>query len=87
MTDEVKINDQELENVDGGATNWANFAKGKYVRSGNAILYTIAAGDALSGIAIRFGVTIQELQLWNDIKNPNLIYAGNTLTIYPRTLR
>ena len=53
----------------------------------NLIEGTFAAGDALSGIAIRFGVTIQELQLWNDIKNPNLIYAGNTLTIYPRTLR
>lgn len=87
MADEVKLNDQELENVDGGAAAWEKYAKGSYVKAGNAITYKIARGDALSGIAIRFGVTVQELQQWNNIKNPDLIYAGNTLTIYPRTLR
>ena len=33
-------------------------------------------------IARRFGVSIQDLVNWNNIKNPNLIYAGNYLTIY-----
>ena len=87
MSDEVKINDAELEGVAGGAGSWEKYAKGPVVNYGNYVVYTVVSGDVLSGIAIRFGVTIQELQLWNDIKNPNLIYAGNTLTIYPRTLR
>ena len=33
-------------------------------------------------ISRRYGVSIQDLVNWNNIKNPNLIYAGNTLVIY-----
>lgn len=87
MSDEVKLNEKDLESVDGGYGEWTQFAKGKYVKSGNAIIYYIEPGDALSGIAIRFGVTVQEIQQWNNIPNPNLIFAGSKLTIYPRILR
>ncbi|MBP3801234.1 MAG: LysM peptidoglycan-binding domain-containing protein [Clostridia bacterium] len=48
----------------------------------NRIIYTIRYGDTLSGIAKRYGVSIQNLINWNNIKNPNLIYAGNTLVVY-----
>lgn len=48
----------------------------------NRIIYTIRYGDTLSGIAKRYGVSIQNLVNWNNIKNPNLIYAGNTLVVY-----
>ena len=61
MSEEIKLNDQELENVDGGAANknsWENYAKGTYVNYGSYIIYTVASGDVLSGIAIRFGVTV-----------------------------
>ena len=81
------INDNELENVQGGAGNWRQYAKGSYVNYGNYIVYTVAAGDVLSGIAPRFGVTIAQIQQWNNIKNPDLIYAGQKLTIYPTILR
>ena len=87
MSEEVKITDQELENVEGGAGNWKQYAKGSYINNGQYIVYTIASGDVLSGIAIRFGVTVGEIQQWNNIKNPNVIGAGQKLTIYPRTLR
>ena len=91
MSDTVKLNDQELNKVDGGAAaknnGWEQYAKGKYVSRGSYIEYTVAAGDVLSGIAIRFGVTIEEIATWNKIKDVNLIYAGQTLTIYPRVLR
>ena len=42
---------------------------------------TIARGDTLSQIARRYGTTVEELVRINDIKNKNLIYAGNTLKV------
>ena len=46
------------------------------------IIYTIKRGDTLWGISKKYGVSIQNLINWNNIKNPNLIYTGNTLKIY-----
>ena len=34
------------------------------------------------GISRKYGVTINQLVSWNNIKNPNLIYSGNSLKIY-----
>ena len=48
-----------------------------------AIHYTVQSGDTLSGIAERYGVTVSQLCQWNSIANPNLIYVGQVLTIYP----
>ena len=87
MSDEVKINDSELEGVSGGAGGWQKYAKGTYVNYGNYIVYTVASGDVLSGIAPRFGVTVGQIQQWNNIKNPNVIAAGQKLTIYPTIIR
>lgn len=87
MSDEVKVNDSELDEVTGGAGSWQQYAKGTYVNYGSYIVYTVASGDVLSGIAIRFGVTVKEIQDWNNIKNPNVISVGQKLTIYARTIR
>lgn len=46
------------------------------------IYYKIKWGNTLSGIAYRYGVSVKQLASWNNIRNPNLIYAGNTLVIY-----
>ena len=43
--------------------------------------YTIKTGDTLSAIAHENGVTIEDLQSWNHIPNPNRIFAGNTLIV------
>jgi N-acetylmuramoyl-L-alanine amidase len=87
MAEEVKVNDAELEDVTGGAGSWKQYAKGSYVSYGNYIVYTVASGDVLSGIAPRFGVTVKQIQDWNNIKNPNVISVGQKLTIYPTIVR
>ena len=45
------------------------------------ILYTIKRGDTLSEIALRYDTTVDEIASLNNIKNPNLIYAGETIRI------
>lgn len=43
--------------------------------------YTVQSGDTLSGIARRYGVTVQYLVNLNGISNPNLIYPGQLIKI------
>ena len=81
------INEKDLEGVTGGAGPWQQYAKGTFVNYGNYIVYTVAQGDVLSGISIRFGVTVAQIQQWNNIKNPNIISIGQKLTIYPTIVR
>lgn len=49
----------------------------------NIMYYTVQSGDTLSGIAQRFGTTVSELASINGISNPNIIYVGQVLKIYP----
>ena len=43
--------------------------------------YTVQRGDTLSGIARRYGVTVQYLVNLNGIRNPNLIYPGQLIKV------
>src|SRR5262249_22698520 len=45
--------------------------------------YRIRYGDTLYSIAWRYGVTTWQLQQWNGISNPNLIYAGMVIKVCP----
>ena len=81
------INEKDLEGAAGGAGSWQQYAKGPMENYGNYIVYTVAPGDVLSGISIRFGVTVAQIQQWNNIKDPNMIYIGQKLTIYPTIVR
>ena len=47
----------------------------------NTSKYTINAGDTLAGIASKFGTSVSDLISMNNIKNPNLIYVGQTLNV------
>ncbi len=44
-------------------------------------VYYVQFGDTLSSIALRFGVTVEELMRANGLRNPNFVYVGQALTI------
>lgn len=44
--------------------------------------YQIQAGDNLSSIGQRFGLNWGDLASWNNISNPNMIYAGQNLNLF-----
>jgi LysM repeat protein len=43
--------------------------------------YVIAAGDTMSGIAKKFGVTMQALLLANNLTDPNLVRVGQKIKV------
>lgn len=51
----------------------------------NTVIYIVRRGDTLSGIAKRFETTINQLVILNNIRNPNLIFPGETLKISKTT--
>ena len=83
----ANINEMDLEEIAGGVGKWQQYAKGSYVNYGQYLVYTVVGGDVLSGIAVRFGVTVQQICQWNNIKNPDQIQVNQQLTIYPTILR
>ena len=50
------------------------------VESPKSVEYEIQKGDVISEIAIRFGVTINEIIQWNDLNNKS-IYPGQKIKI------
>ena len=50
---------------------------------GGYLIYIVSRGDTVKGLAARFGSTVDLILANNpDIKNVNLIYEGQRLTIY-----
>src|SRR5512136_1946472 len=43
--------------------------------------YTVARGDTLGTIAVRFGTTVYALLQCNGLSNPNFVYPGQVLCI------
>jgi N-acetylmuramoyl-L-alanine amidase len=46
-----------------------------------AAAYVVSPGDTLSGIADRYGLTVESLAMSNGIANPDLLLAGQSLEI------
>ena len=45
------------------------------------VIYTVLPGNTLWGIANFFGITVDEIINANDLKEPELIFPGQVLTI------
>lgn len=48
------------------------------------IYHLVKRGENLTQIARKYGVSIWQIQQWNNIRNVDRIYAGRTLMIYVR---
>jgi membrane-bound lytic murein transglycosylase D len=46
------------------------------------LTYTVQAGDTVSGIAERFGVTSSQVMEWNGIQDPGKLHVGRSLKLY-----
>lgn len=60
---------------------WDEFKAG--IGSEERQTYTVQKGDTLSAIARKFGVSVADLQKWNNIADPNLIKVGQVLIVSP----
>ena len=47
-------------------------------------MHTVKKGDTLSGIAKKYGCTVQQLMKWNNIKNANSLRIGQRLKVSSR---
>lgn len=43
--------------------------------------YTVRSGNTLSGISLKYDTTVKELVILNNIKNPNLIFPGESIRV------
>lgn len=69
--DTKKLNLSEMAVVSGGTGEDARY-----------IIHTVKKGDTLHRIALHYGVTVDDLVRWNNIKNRNLINIGQQIKIY-----
>lgn len=79
----VKINNIKNPNLIYVGENLKIITNTVYEEKGetNHKIYTIKRGDTLYKIARKYNTTIQNIVELNNIKNPNLIYAGERLRI------
>lgn len=68
-----RLDESGLDKVSGGSGSIPGMTR---------IGYTVKRGDTLIKIAQQFDVSVLDLVTWNDIRNPDLIYAGQVLVIY-----
>ncbi len=64
------------DTVEGPDTSTAN-------AGGSISVYVVKDGDSLSGIAAKFGVSMNTILWANDIKDPKTIHTGTSLIILP----
>lgn len=67
----MELNQDELEKASGGTGENARF-----------FTHIVEKGETLHKIARRYGVSVDDLVRWNNIKNRNLIYIGQELKIF-----
>ena len=85
IIDVTSVNDTLFQVADDAALVAPRNPIGAYadVNHGEIVVYTVKSGDSPSGIAKRFGITLNTLLWANDIRNASLIRAGDQLVILP----
>lgn len=67
---------------DDGDSDGGTGSQGGAVTDGGHAKYTVVKGDTLSKIARKHGISLAQLLAWNSqIRNPNLIYPGQIITV------
>jgi membrane-bound lytic murein transglycosylase D len=57
----------------------------KYFEMNQRTVYTVKSGDYLGKIANKYGVSVNSIKGWNNLKSNNL-RIGQRLVVYPKTL-
>lgn len=70
-----------MTNYPGFRTGDIGFMPGVLPGLRGPVVYFVRRGDSLHKIAQRFNTSVQALMLANRLRNPNLIYTGQRLTI------
>lgn len=65
----------------GALSGWGGTTQSAVYAQASVGSYTVVAGDTLSAIAGRFGVTVEALAALNNISDPSLIQVGQVLLI------
>ena len=66
-----ELNLNEMASVSGGAGEDARY-----------FIHTVEKGETLHRIAMHYGVNVNDLMSWNNIKDRNLIYVGQEIKVY-----
>lgn len=74
-------NGEERKNKLGNRYDVVQLIVNKRLESSRKEYYTIQAGDTLSGISAKFGTPINQLCSWNNIVDPDVIYAGDRIRV------
>lgn len=81
MQDKVINQDKELDMHD-LAQNDDNLRVATHqIAKSKTGFYTVQSGDSLLEIAVTNDVSLSDIQAWNDIKEPSMIYVGEKLRV------
>lgn len=81
IKDTEEIKEDEIIPVTKQEAPKAVVLKTSAVASLGKTYYYIQSGDTLNAVASHFKVTVQNLQSWNNITNPNSIYVGQLISV------
>jgi GH25 family lysozyme M1 (1,4-beta-N-acetylmuramidase) len=45
------------------------------------VYHTVVSGDTVSGLAVKFGTTVSQIDAWNNLKDVNSIFVGQKLRV------
>ncbi|MBF0310765.1 MAG: LysM peptidoglycan-binding domain-containing protein, partial [Magnetococcales bacterium] len=60
-----------------------NLPPSEPIRPSNGGVYEVKAGDTLWAIALVHQVDVESLARWNNIRDPDLLFLGQTLRLSP----